>query len=123
MRHYIAPSNTKSIVPLSDMATELWIQNNGIWIPTLSIPTDQFDRFTLRPLKWLRFLGFIIYGRDGVLRTHSDGPEVDNYDIGTSQLRECYYFFSAGKLSSFRPSLFLIFVGGSTSLRRYSSPS
>jgi len=77
------------------MATELWIQTNGTWIPILSIPTDQFDRFTLRPLKWLRFLGFIIYGRDGMLRTHCDGPEVDNYDIGTSQLRECYYFFLA----------------------------
>ena len=92
------------------MATELWIQIDDTWIPILSIPTDQFDRFTLRPLKWLRFLGFIIYGREGILRTDCDGPKVDNYDIGTSQLRECYYFFSAGKLSSFRPSSLLIFV-------------
>jgi hypothetical protein len=80
------------------MATELWIQIDNAWIPILSIPTDQFDRFTLRPLKWLCFLGFIIYGQEGILRTHPDGPEVDNYDIRTSQLRECYYFCSAGKL-------------------------
>ena len=105
------------------MATELWIQIDDTWIPILSIPTNQFDRFTLHPLKWLRFLDFIIYGREGILRTHCDGPEVDNYDIGTSQLREGYYFFSAGKLSSFCPSSLLIFVSRSTSLHRYSRPS
>jgi hypothetical protein len=105
------------------MATELWIQIDDTWIPILSIPTNQFDRFTLHPLKWLRFLDFIIYGREGILRTHCDGPEVDNYDIGTSQLQEGYYFFSAGKLSSFCPSSLLIFVSRSTSLRRYSRPS
>jgi hypothetical protein len=91
------------------MATELWIQIDDAWIPILSIPTDQFDRFTLRPLKWLRLLG-IIYGHEGILRIHCDSHEVDNYDIGTSELRECYYFFSAGELYPLSVHLHFLFL-------------
>ena len=80
------------------MATELYIQINYNWLPILCIPTNEFVKFTLRPLKWLRFLGCIIYGREGVLRRLPGEPEVDNYDIATPQLLDRYYFCAIGKI-------------------------
>ena len=83
---------------LSTMDTELYIQIPGGWVPILSIPTNEFDKYTLRPLKWLCFLGFIIYGREGVTPTSPQwSRSVDNYDIETPQLLDRYYFFSTGK--------------------------
>jgi hypothetical protein len=34
-------------------------------VPVLSIPVVDCNRFALKPLKWLRFLGYAIYGREG----------------------------------------------------------
>ncbi len=79
------------------MTTKLSIKRNNAWLHVLSIPTDEFDKFTLKPLKWLCFLGFIIYGREGVLSSGPNHPEVNDYDIGTSQIQDHYYFFSEGK--------------------------
>ena len=30
-------------------------------------------------LKWLRFLGYAIYGREGYLSTSETGPEINDY--------------------------------------------
>jgi hypothetical protein len=98
------------------MATELWFQIDDTWIPILSIPTDQFDRFTLRPLKWLSLLGIIIYGREGILQIHCDGHEVDKYDISRNfgVARMLLLFLSRRIISPLRASSLLIFVGRST---------
>jgi hypothetical protein len=47
---------------------QLWLKFSieGDWVLTLTIPISSY---MLRPLKWLRFLGFIIYGHEGVLYT------------------------------------------------------
>lgn len=79
------------------MATKLSIQINNAWLHILSIPTEEIHKFTLRPLKWLCFLGFIIYGHEGILLSGPQDLEVDSYDIGISQLQDHYYFFSEGK--------------------------
>jgi len=48
------------------------------------------------PLKWLRFLGFTIYGRQGYISMSMNGPELDY----TAQLEaRSYYFIPDGKLA------------------------
>jgi len=48
----------------------------------------------LRPLSWLRFLGFAIYGRKGVLLLSPEGTEVDDYAVGVELLEAAYYYSS-----------------------------
>jgi hypothetical protein len=62
----------------------------------LSIPLDKCDTFAINPLKWLRFLGFAIYGRQGYLSTSEAGPEIDDYTAGIKA--RLYYFISEGKV-------------------------
>ena len=61
----------------------------------LSIPLDKRDTFAINPLKWLRFLGFAIYGREGYLSTSEAGPEIDDYTADIEA--RVYYFISEGR--------------------------
>ncbi|KAI9568219.1 hypothetical protein HD554DRAFT_2314329 [Boletus coccyginus] len=60
---------------------ELWMYLDGSSKLALSIPLDECRTFALTPLKWLRFLGFVIYGRQGYISMSTNGPEreVDPY--------------------------------------------
>jgi hypothetical protein len=76
----------------------------------LSIPLAQCTTFAITPLKWLRFLGFVIYGRQGYLSTSMNGTELDY----TAHIEaRSYYFISDGKLDSYTlrsfPTLLLTF--------------
>jgi hypothetical protein len=82
----------------------------------LSIPLAQCETFAYSPLKWLRFLGFVIYGRQGYLSTSMNGPELDY----TAQIEaRSYYFISDGKLDTYAilPSI-VVDLFRRTSLRR-----
>jgi hypothetical protein len=83
------------------MATELYLQVNGSWRSILTIPNDDFNRFTTRPLAWLRFLGYAIYGRDGHLKTRPNGPQLDSYNTGVADLNRRYYYQSPGTWNSY----------------------
>jgi hypothetical protein len=95
------PSGAESpLTELPPFDVHLWLklQANGRWVPVLKIPSNDFSQYTLRPLKWLRFLGFAIYGREGTLNVGPDGPEVDDYDvIDIDSLQVDYYWSSQGK--------------------------
>jgi len=66
----------------------------------LSIPLAQCTTFAITPLKWLRFLGFAIYGRQGYMSMSMNGPELDY----TAQIEaRSYYFVPDGKLDSYTP--------------------
>ena len=70
-------------------------------ILALSIPLDDFERLSLRPVKWLRFLLFAICGVRGDLATTPNGPPVD-YDTSTlSNMAEAYYFIPQGNIHRF----------------------
>ncbi|KAF8345125.1 hypothetical protein F5887DRAFT_1074770 [Amanita rubescens] len=56
----------------------------------LSIPLDKCVTFAVNPLKWLRFLGFAIYGREGHLSLSKDGPDLGDY---TAPIEARSYFF------------------------------
>lgn len=56
----------------------------------LSIPLHTCNTFAVNPLKWLRFLGFAIYGREGHLSLSKDGPDLGDY---AAPIEACSYFF------------------------------
>ena len=60
----------------------------------LSIPLTQCMALATTPLKWLRFVGFTIYGRQGYLSMSMNGVELDYM----AQIEpRSYYFISDGK--------------------------
>jgi hypothetical protein len=62
----------------------------------LSIPLDKCDTFAVNPPKWLRFLGFAIYGREGHLSLSKDGPDLRDYTAAIEA--HSYFFVSQGKV-------------------------
>ncbi|PVF91710.1 hypothetical protein CPB86DRAFT_820267 [Serendipita vermifera] len=75
----------------------LWLHIADEWHPVLSIPRYHFDLHTTRPLKWLRYLGFAIYGREGILRETRDGLEIGNYMTrNVDALLSDYFYYSPG---------------------------
>jgi hypothetical protein len=78
--------------------TQLWFQLPGGWIPLVSIPREDFAKFSTKPLKWLRYLGSTIYGREGILKEAHDGPEIDEYTIeDTGGLLSDYFYQSTSE--------------------------
>jgi hypothetical protein len=48
-----------------------------------------------RPLKWLRYLGSVIHGREGVLGTTREGMEIEDYSaIDVDSLLSDYFYYS-----------------------------
>ena len=75
----------------------LWLKIDDIWTDVLNVPTEDICKYTLRPLKWLRFLGYVIYGREGVLLVGPEGPQISDDDIDrVKNLQEAYYYSSPG---------------------------
>ena len=73
---------------------EIPIHINDTYIPVRSIPVVDCNRFSLKPLSWLQFLGCAIYGREGHISAGAGGPIVDYQSA--IQTGACYYFTSAG---------------------------
>ena len=73
---------------------ELHIRIASTYIPVLSIPVDDCNRFALKPLRWLRFLGYAIYGSHGHISVTPNGVPV-NYDAAVEGGVH-YYFISGG---------------------------
>lgn len=73
---------------------KLYISLNGKARLALSIPMDKCAALSLYPIKWLRFLGYTIYGREGHISLSDGGPPVSDYtsDIETRS----YYFICPG---------------------------
>jgi hypothetical protein len=76
-------------------SVKLFVHLDGALHPLLSIPITDFDRFTLRPLKWLRYLAYTVYGRQGKLFKDALGQCEVNYNLAI--LEDCYYFSSDSK--------------------------
>ena len=82
-------------------SVQLYLLIHGSWHSVLTIPVEDFPIFTTSPLRWLMFLGYTIYGRQGTLRAEEEGPELDDYytiDVG---LNDRYYYVAQGKSSLF----------------------
>ena len=93
---------------------ELWLILNNASELALSIPLDKCLTLSVNPLKWLRFLGYSIYGQQGYLSMSATGPPIDNYTAGISACP--YYFISEGKLECHSSIIFVDVVFRRTSL-------
>ena len=74
----------------------LWLSFHNATMLALSIPLDKCVTFAVNPLKWLQFLGFAIYGREGHLSLSKAGPDLDDYTAAIEA--HSYYFVSEGKV-------------------------
>ena len=87
-----------------EMATsphvELWFHSDelNINIYTLSIPFVECTRYAIRPLKWLRYIGYVIYRARGYLSTLEGDEDISEYDANIEPWAYC--FRSEGKLDS-----------------------
>jgi hypothetical protein len=75
---------------------KLWLSLGNVTKLALSIPVDKCGTFAVNPLRWLRFLGFAIYGREGYLSASKAGPEINDYTANI--VARSYYFISEGKV-------------------------
>jgi hypothetical protein len=84
------------------MSTEvqLWMSFGDDTLRALSIPVKNCQCFSRRPLAWLRYLGYCIYGKEGHISTVVGGPEV-NYNQDTIQ--GDYYYVSQSESYSTIP--------------------
>ncbi len=74
---------------------ELWLYSNEIDILALSIPLAECRKYAIHPLKWLKYLGYAIYGAEGYLFTLKGGSEIGDYAAVVEP--RSYYFVSEGK--------------------------
>src|SRR5882724_10596340 len=63
------------------------------WKTVLSIPVMNCNHFALRPLKWLHFLDYTIYGSTSDICSH---PKVHPVNYEQAIHAGCYYFVSKG---------------------------
>ena len=71
---------------------------------------QDFPIFTTSPLRWLMFLGYTIYGRQGTLRIEEEGPELDDYTIDVG-LNDRYYYVAQGKATLLNQVLHWLWIG------------
>ncbi|KAF8345348.1 hypothetical protein F5887DRAFT_1191862 [Amanita rubescens] len=62
----------------------------------LSIPFNDIERLSVRPVKWLRFVTFAICGVRGHLSATPNGPPVDYDSISLENIAEAYYYTPEG---------------------------
>ena len=90
---------------------QLLLSIHGSWHSVLTIPVGDFHLFTTCPLKWLMFLGYTIYGRQGILKAEAEGPELDDYTIDVGSLNDRYFYVAQCKSQAFE-SLTFYNLGG-----------
>ncbi|KAF8695511.1 hypothetical protein AX14_001769 [Amanita brunnescens Koide BX004] len=61
------------------------------------IPLDQCSTFAVYPLRWLRSVGFTIYGREGHLSKSKTGPPAEIDDYTADMEAPSYYFVPEGE--------------------------
>src|SRR5260370_30970409 len=70
-------------------------KTDGQWVHALAIPLEDIGRFSLHPLKWLRFATFTVVGAKGHLSDTPGGNVVDYENVSLTDL-DNYYFTPEG---------------------------
>ena len=70
---------------------ELRMPIDGEYQPALSIPVETCQRFSVYPLKWLRYVGFTIYGTEGHISRSTAAVPVVQYSEVDIQAGVYYY--------------------------------
>ncbi len=89
------PFHPSTIMPSRSLCVDLYFTLGTETLKVLAIPRDQIDEYNFRPLKWLRFVGYAIYGAEGDIYPMEGGQHV-NYDSVTEavELADSYCFIS-----------------------------
>jgi hypothetical protein len=74
---------------------QLFLFVNKQWTSVITVPTNQLYDYSHKPLKWLRFVVYTIYGRQGNLHETINGTEVD-YNADVVSLKGRYYYSQNG---------------------------
>lgn len=74
------------------------IESTAEWIRALSIPRECIERFTLRPLMWLRFVTFAVCGAKGHISATQGGEIVDYENTAFNNLANKYYYIPDSKI-------------------------
>ena len=90
----------------------VYLDVGGSAVPFLSIPLNDVERLSIRPLKWLQFVAFTICGARGHLSLTPGGPPVAYDTASFADIVESYYYTASGKTS-----LFLVARSGNRQLR------
>src|ERR1700761_304044 len=98
------PKRRKQLLVMSDIdqTVVLWLWFKFLKPPSyfrvLSIPIHECRRFSLKPLKWLRYLGYAIYGKPGCLKAGPSSDNLQEVDYDREIESRSYYFYSDGAL-------------------------
>ena len=84
-----------------DNNVSVYIKIDIRFLPVLSIPKSVIPFYTLEPYKWLKFLGFIIYGssKPGFIAISQDGVELPDEQMNSDELmHNVVYYVPSGML-------------------------
>ena len=73
-------------------------EQNDEYMLALSIPLEDIQRLSIRPLKWLRFVTFAVCGVTGELSPTPNGPVIEYQNVGFDSLADEYYYKPDGML-------------------------
>ena len=74
-------------------------EQNDEYMLALSIPLEDIQRLSIRPLKWLRFVTFAVCGVTGELSPTPNGPVIEYQNVGFDSLADEYYYKPDGMLN------------------------
>ena len=99
--------NSLYVSPLNFIMVNIHLKNeqNDEYMPALSIPLDDIQRLSIRPLKWLRFVTFAVCGATGELSPTPDGLAVDYQNIGCFDSLASDYYYKPDCMLHFLESL------------------
>ncbi|KAK0473584.1 hypothetical protein IW261DRAFT_1503657 [Armillaria novae-zelandiae] len=82
-------------------AVNIHLSYRNAQVLALSIPIVDIKRLSIRPLKWLRYVAFTVFGAIGHLALTADGSAVEDENItweSQDRLCEDYYYIPDGEL-------------------------
>ena len=80
-------------------------EQNDEYMLALSIPLEDIQRLSIRPLKWLRFVTFTVCGATGELSPTPNGPALDYQNIGRFDPLANDYYYKPDRMLHFLESL------------------
>ncbi|KAK0187236.1 hypothetical protein F5146DRAFT_767916 [Armillaria mellea] len=82
-------------------AVNIHLSYRNAQVLALSIPIADIKRLSIRPLKWLRYVAFTVFGATGHLALTADGSAVEDENFtweSQDRLCEDYYYIPDGTL-------------------------
>ncbi|KAJ7207063.1 hypothetical protein GGX14DRAFT_456059 [Mycena pura] len=79
---------------MANPSIALHMQMSESWQRVLVMPLDEMKKLSTRPLRWLRYMGYCIYGAEGHLQATILGHNAVDPNQTTGLANDYYYFSS-----------------------------